>query len=784
MRLVYIGIGWVAGIILAASFPSIIPLFWLIALGVATTLASFVRDTPYFWWMMAVLAIVCGGFRYSFVPQTSDLAQYNDVGSATIEGVIVAEPDFRDDRLQIRLAAETIQFGAEMANTSGLILVNAPRVNDVAYGDRIQVTGLLTIPATYDTFSYSDFLAREGIYSVMELAIVEVINHDEGNPLFAWLLDSKNHLMNRVNDALPDPESALLIGILLGNERGIDPKLSEAFTRVGASHVIAISGFNMAIIAGLVMGILEKPFNKRKWIATVIGVLVLAIYTLLVGANAAVVRAAIMSSMVFIAPQLNRRSYIPASLVFVALVMSAQNPLVLWDLSFQLSFFAVLGLVLFTEPLERQFKRLLHGILPNPIAERVGAFLNEPIVVSIAALIMTMPLIILYFGRLSLVSLLVNLLIVPVQALILLCGGLALIIAIFAPSLAQIFFWLDLVLLRWTIGVVRYFGDFAYADIEISLPSYLVWGFFVAIIGGSIVNVTRPKWAIRAGYWLQKNPILPTLSLAILGLLILFLTILTSRPDGRLHVWFLDVGHSNAVLIQTPNGSQILVDGGRFPSRLLTSIGDRVPFYDRELELLIMTHPDEFDLGALPSVLRRYEIGAVLTNGQDNLSDTYQNIQSALSTNEIVPVVAGYTVELDDGTLIEVLHPQTTPDLSTDISDAAMVLRVSYGDVSFLLTSDVSQGGQIEMLESGQWIGASVMQLPQHGTTRSLNGSFYNAVQPQVVIAQYDEANRRGDPDSDVLFMLGDVPLFVTGDQGTLHLSTDGRTLWAISEDV
>lgn len=782
MRLVYIGIAWVAGVIIAATYSALIPLFWLILMGTFVFAASYSRDTPYFWLMLSLLAFASGGYRYAFVPGTSDLAQYNAIGGATIEGVIVSEPDYRDDRVQVRLSSENIQFGSEIYETSGLVLVNAPRLTTLAYGNRIRVTGQLSTPAVYDTFSYADYLAREGVFSLMDNTIIEVIGENEANVAFDALFRFKNHLMSLISNALPDPEAALLTGILLGNERGIAPNLADDFTRVGASHVIAISGFNMAIISGLVMGILENRFSDRKWIATSIGIIVLAIYTLLVGANAAVVRAAIMSSLLFIAPQMNRKSYVPASLAFVAIAMSFQNPLILWDLSFQLSFFAVLGLVLFTVPLERWFDNVMSAIVPAPLAKPLINFLNEPIVVSIAALIMTLPLIILYFGRLSLVSLLVNLLIVPVQGLLLLCGGLALIIAIISPGLAQVLFWLDWILLRWTISVVRFFGDFQYADIQISLHPSLVWGFFAFIIGGAIVNATRPKWAVRIAHMIRSQPILPTLGLAGTGIIILIASIFMSHPDGNLHVWFLDVGHSNAVLIETPDGTHILVDGGRFPSRLLTSIGDHVPFYDREIEVVIVTHPDEFDLGALPSVLRRYSAGVVLTNGQPNLGDGYAEIEDALSASEIVPVQAGYILDIADGTRIEILHPQLRPDLSSNFGDYAMVLRISYGDVSFLLTSDLSQTGQFTLLESGQWVGASVLQLPQHGTVRSLSQEFLDAVQSQVVVAQYDATNRRGDPDEGVLAMVNEQILLETGETGTLHLWTDGRTLWSLSE--
>ena len=187
---------------------------------------------------------------------------------------------------------------------------------------------------------------------------------------------------------------------------------------------------------------------------------------------------------------------------------------------------------------------------------------------------------------------------------------------------------------------------------------------------------------------------------ASLALLALMLAMLWSRSDGKLHVWLLDVGHSNAVLMQTPGGAQILVDGGRYPSRLLTAIGDRLPFYDRELEILVITHPDEWDIAALESVLSRYSVGAALYHGQANDSEVFSRIMQRLtqSNTPLVEARAGYRLELDDGVTIEVLHPQTRPRITDKLNDHTLALRVSYGGVSFLLTSDLSAAGQREKL--------------------------------------------------------------------------------------
>jgi competence protein ComEC len=779
MRLVYLTIGWVFGLLLAASFSALIPLFWLGLLGVAVLIAGYGRSSRWPWFFFAFVALAFAGFRYQLLPQTSALALYNDIGSATIEGLVVAEPDIRDDRILIRLEAERIIFGAEEHETSGLILVTAPRSLELAYGDRLLVTGRIAIPAEYDTFSYADYLAQQGVFSLMTNASVEIVAQGEGNFFYQNLLGFKAKLQGIIARNLPEPEAALLTGILLGNERGIDKDLADAFTRVGAAHIIAISGFNMALISSVVQKFFGR-FIKREWLAVMLGVFVLALYTLLVGANTAVVRAAIMSSMLVIAPLFKRKTYVPASLCFVALLLSLQNPFVLWDISFQLSFFAVLGLALFAEPFQTRFYRLLNALFPRRFVPAIAAVTNEPIVLSLAALSLTLPLTILYFQRFSLVMLLVNLLILPVQAWLLILGGLALMLALVFPPLAQILFWLDMLLLMWTIAIVRLFGALPYADTNFTLDYRLIWFSIACIIGGAIVNATKPLWARRVVITLRRQPIFNALLFSGLGIISLMLLIYLSRPDGKLHLWWIDVGHSNAVLIQSPGGTQILVDGGHFPSRLLTALGDRMPFYDRRIELVIISQPDEWDSSALTAVLNRYESPLILTNGQPNQSDSYQLLENAMSASQVLVVRAGYEIRFSDGTILEILHPQSEPALNEAMNDHSLVIRLRYGERSFLLSSDISPEGQAAMLEAGFWPLAEMMQLPQHGAARSLDDEFLLAVQPQAIVLQADRANRRGEPSEDSLAAVGNLPLFRTDEDGTLHFWTDGKSLWAV----
>lgn len=291
---------------------------------------------------------------------------------------------------------------------------------------------------------------------------------------------------------------------------------------------------------------------------------------------------------------------------------------------------------------------------------------------------------------------------------------------------------------------------------------------------------TKSTWPSRLAGVIRSRPVVVSLGAAVAGIVILIALVLLSRPDGKLHVWWLEAGQSNAILIQTPNGADILVDGGRFPSQLLTGLGDRLPFNKRTLDMLVISQPDPFDYDALSSVMDRYSVNLALTNGQPNLRTEYISLLQHLPADKVIAVRAGYSFVFEDGTRVEILAPQNTPEIGDNLNDAALVLRVSYGDVSFLLPSDASQTAQIDLLKFGEWPLATVMQLPNHGGIRSLNETFLAAVQPQTVVLQNDPTNRNGEPNEDTLSLLGDTRLVRTDVSGAVHFWTDGKQLWEV----
>ena len=784
MRLVFIAIGWTFGILLTLADVWVLPMWgWLLLILVALTSVILSWDDPVFRWInIALLALVLGGFRVSMVPNTSSLSAFNDTGGLTIEGKVVGDPDIRDTNVLLTVESQQVFSGGFAYGVRGKVLVQLARDIEVHPGDRVTVTGRLSTPATYDTFSYRDYLAQQSVFSVLDEATLRDVTQSNG--FWRWLSDSRRRLLADMGRMLPEPQAGLLAGILLGNEQGISTELAADFSRTGASHVIAISGFNMAIVAGIVDKLLRRRNTHNSGWQTLLALVIIGLYTLFTGANPAVVRAAIMSGVVIAGKSLKRDAYVPASLAFSVLVMTLQDPFVFHSVSFQLSFFAVLGIALFTDPLKQLVDQIVFARLSPFWAKRTTDFLSETVIVTLAASLATMPIIVVIFGQMSVVFLPVNILIVPVQAFILVIGGLATMLVLIVPILAQILYWLAYVYLSWTIVVVRLFADLPFADVSVSVNDRLIYLYLAGVIGWVVMQGFRPDWWEKFKRFVSDQKVVTASFASGIAVLVLVVMIGLDRPDGALHVWFLDVGHSNAVLIQTPGGAQLLVDGGRFPSRLLTAIGDRVPFHDRHLDVVVVSHPDSFDFSAVSAVLKRYDAGVVLTNGQPNLGKAYTVLMNEAARFPLVEGRAGHNIEFSDGTQLEILFPEQAPDLNDSLGYGPLVLRLEYGSVSFLLPSNLNQVSQRRSLDAGIWPESTVFQLPDHGGARSLDAGFLRAVQPSVVVIQTDAANRRGDPDPDVLAMLHEeVTILRTDEGGTIHLWTDGERLWSVQED-
>lgn len=786
MTIIYLGIAWLVGIGIAAVAD--LPLWpWLAVAVLSLVSALFLHRQPEpRLWLLAFSALFLGAARYTAaVPQIGpEHVAYFNGQELTLTGLVAAEPELRDRVLNLRLEAEGIT-GADGSSrpVEGSVLVSTSPFQTIPYGARLRLAGRLESPPADLEFSYRDYLARQGIHSQMNRPEIEILAEGQGSALYGTIFALKERAKGTIQRLLPDPQAALLTGILLGDDNGLPPDLKEHFRATGMTHIIAISGFNIAILTGVLIAASRPIFGHKRSAYFVLGGI--ALYTILVGADAAVVRAAIMGALFVIAARLlGRPTFAPAALFAAAIAMTLADPFILWNVGFQLSFAATLGLMLYVGPWSRWTETHLRRFADPERANELTRTLSEIVLATLAAMLLTLPLIAYHFGQLSLISPLANLFILPAQPGVMIWGGLATLTGLVIPAVGQLFAWVSWLFLSWTIELVRFFAGLPFASVPITIPPLAIVALFAVILGLTWYLRQKPdrrdELLERLSYNLPRRAILVALAIAA----ILSVVWALSQPDGELHVAFLDVGQGDATFIQTPSGRQILIDGGAYPSVINDHLGRKIPFWDREIDIVVATHPDADHASGLPGVLDRYRVGRLITNGQQAEEESYQALLAAASENE-VPIhqaVAGEVISIGDGVRLEILNSSDQLPATDDRSDNdnSVAIRGLYGNFSLLLTGDAGGAAEREMLSAGRPLASLVYQAGHHGARDSSSAAFLEAVRPQYIVISAGEGNRFDHPHEEVLQRAADVGAAVlrTDELGTIEVITDGQAMW------
>ena len=715
----------------------------------------------------AALAAVflLGGLRYAaahpgITPKAA--AYYNDRGNVQITGLIVDPPDDRDQSTNITVKVESllpldiITPLVDPEQINGKVLVQVSPGTDYAYGDRVLLSGELQTPYESADFSYEDYLARKRILSLMQYARVERIESNEGSPIRAFLFRLREKGYETLTVLFPSPESDLLAGILLGRDQGLSTELQEAFRKTGTTHIIAISGFNIAILAGLFSSIFTR-WMGRRW-GTLTSIMAITGYTILVGADAAVVRAAIMGGLGVFGGMFGRRQNGLNSLGFAALFMMLADPNIPWDVGFQLSIAATLGLVLYAQPLEIRLLTFAERWLSEEQAQKLAGPISEFFLFTMAAQVMTLPVIAYHFSGISWLALIANPLILPVQSLVMILGGLAMLTGLFLPGLGQLVATLALPFVRYTIRMVTWLGNWPGGDIV--LPSFSsLW--LVCAYALLFLCTLLPKERLKL---LLRKLLSPQLGLLVLtGLVIFTWNRVLSLPDDRLHLSLLDA--EGTILIQTPDGDEILIGAGSSPSSLNQTLGEELSPGDHTLEVVIVGSPARDDLNALTGSLSRVTPNLVLWGIDPEVNQTAKTTYAALleQETEIRPLTSGQSLTLGRNAHLEVLW----------VGEKGAVLWLEWQDFSALLPT-----GKVEENWLDVPYAPDVLLLPDGFAAEDLPLSLVNCWSPEVILLPLAETDLTLGGPHDLLALLTDYPVVSTVDFGEIHLATDGEKLW------
>ena len=720
MWLLYISCAWVVGILLGSKVD--LP-FVFIALGILPfTLIPLLSNSKKTLIVasLCLFALLGGGLRSpSGLPQIDEhsLCFYNDKGIVEIQGTVTEEPDIRNKFCLLKFSANEISMNGEGNEVSGSVLIRVSRYPAYHYGDVLKITGKLETPVAFDDFDYKSYLDRQGIYSVVYYPKVVLLSHGKGFGPLKWLYSLREQLSNSLASALPEPQGALAQGILLGTRSNIPDSINQAFSRTGTAHLLAISGLHIGIVIGMLLSFGILIFGRQRSIYIWLALVATWLYALLTGMHPPVIRAAIMGSLFLMAEYLGRQRSAIIALAFAAAVMVGIQPQLLWSVSFQLSFLAMAGLILlypYFQTWGRNGIVSLFGYREKGIA--VGNMVVDGFAVTLAAIVAVWPLVAYNFGVVSLVGLPATLFSLPALPAIIITAALVAFAGLLAPLVAQLLGWLAWLFLSYLLLVVQGFDALPFSSFQVStISTWHVWAYYlILVVAIALLNSRKhligltsrltsglkaategiPKTQSR----FSKKWLIPPL----LVIAILVWSVVLTMPDDKLHVSLLDVGQGDAILIQTPDGQNILIDGGPDPQKVNFELSKKLPFWDRKIDLMVSTQPQADHITGLVQILQSYEVCQVLESGVAYDSLIYREWLKIVEAKGIKHEIAraGQEIDLGSGIKIEVLNPPSAmfEGTSSDVDNNGVVLRLTWGRVSFLFTADIREEAEFELV--------------------------------------------------------------------------------------
>jgi len=740
----------------------------VLALGL-TSLALALGTTRLATAGLLLLAVLLGAVRAVSDPLPADhIARIAFGPLVSLEGRLVEEPvHWSADRTRLLIDLDGLRDGFDLRSVSGRIQVTLyGETPPVGEGQRVALDLKLSPPRAFKNpgaFDYPAFLRREGILLVGSGRADSLVVLTADDP--RWPVRVKRWAVSTIAGHLPTTSAALLSGLLLGEKTGLPPEASEAFRRAGVYHILAVSGFNVALLASSVFLVLSTLGVPRQVTAVVAGAALVG-FALVVGGQASVLRATVMGLLLLGALLLGRESQLMNALALAVLLLLAWRPGDLGEPGFQLSFAATAGIIHLAPPLTAWLT-----------GKGWPGWLATSTAVSLGAQAAVTPVMLVHFNQLSLIGVVANLVVVPMAAVGTTLGMLALLTAAVSSWAADLLFqalWPLLLALRSAVWVA-------------------------ARVPGAMIHLPAPSWAAIAA-WCVALGLMPYLgssrrwiratviaSLALALALGLSIWPWVTPGDGRLRITFLDVGQGDAILVELPEGPRMLVDGGPAGNQRL-DVGERVlaPFLwnrpTQRLDVVALTHPDSDHSGGLRAVLTRFGVREFWENGRwvTGTEETLRAVERSGACRRTL--VAGQRLWLGSA-LLTVLNPDGSRPLDEPPlegqNEESLVLRLDWRGFSLLLTGDLGSPGEERLLAEHAPVRALALKVGHHGSRYSSTAAFLDAVAPAVAIISVGARNSFGHPTPEVLGRLeaAGARIYRTDRDGAVTLETDGISL-------
>ncbi|KAB0666779.1 DNA internalization-related competence protein ComEC/Rec2 [Oryzomonas japonica] len=718
----------------------------------------------------------------------SDIRNFAARTPAIVEGVIDSRPTTTSRGSSFVLRAEGVFKEGGTVPACGRLMISLDGGDvTLARGDRVRCAARIALPHRLGLpgeFDYARYLAYQEVSATGRVATPDgiiLIRAAAEDSLLRRMDLIARRLGDFIRIAVPDRErSSVLIALLIGDQKGIPDDLNDAYTRAGVNHILSISGFHVGIIAWfMVMATLFLATRSEflalqldlRRTALLIALPVMLVYLFLSGAAPATSRSVIMLAAFVLALHAERETDPLNALLLAAFLLVVLIPPCLFDLSFQLSFLALWGIVIAVPPVMERLRGVTRGWQRN---------LVQFVVVSCAASCATMVPVLFYFDQASLNGIVSNFLIVPILGYgAVLTGSSALPFVYLFPPAARVLLWCAAqltALSNWLVALFARLPLFSFHGItRLDMACFIC---FMVLV--TFLHRSRRTFALCA---------LPPLVAVAAHLNT------PAAADGRLHITMLSVGQGESLLIRSPNGETMLVDGGGYLHDNGRDFGRQTlgpalwKLGVRRIDRLVLTHSHPDHIGGMPFIVRTFPVREFWEPVQGGVGDQYEQLQAILAERRVPSrrLAAGDAFVFGDGIELTVLSPprgalpRRPSDDEMGMNDESLVFRLRFRSFSMLFTGDAGFPAEERMLADKGNFASTVLKVGHHGSRYSTSEILLDKVSPSVALISAGRGNSFGLPARQTLDRLGrrGIHAWRTDRDGTIELTSDGEG-WSV----
>jgi competence protein ComEC len=796
-------------------------------------------------WTLLILFIPFGYFSPALSdgsqPSNHILKHIDESRRTTLIGTLIDAPEPVDGKVFFHVEGKHIQSGGNQIDVTGQVRLTHYHPDLIRQsfqaGDIVQFNQVrLKHPINFrnpGAFDYRGYLKVKGISVIGSLSKNSSLKKLGASPLpflKALQVNLRGHLLKTLETYFSGEEAALLKAMLLGQKNSLSDAVKEAYIATGLSHLMAVSGLHVGFVAWAAF-IVFWPLafysllkyhpewaqsGAARKIAAFMCLFPVLFYLLLVGPKITALRAGFLVLVFLLAILTDRERNLFNALVIAAFLILIWNPGAVLDVSFQLSFAAMIGILFvvhhLTQPsgdsIDRMgeqpwFRRFLWSISfeeQNDLSrsQKSFQFLKQyfaaSALISFAVYLCTLPFLIFHFNQVSLIGIFLNLIMIPLASVLIPLALFAISLGSILPALGWVLSFPLHLLLKCFLVIPQFFASFPYASVYVPTPPrFWILLYFLVLAGGIWLLIKKPDPAKQSSPPQKfRREVLGKASLCVASLAAIVWLIWPRFPNWaseNLQISILDVGQGESIFIEFPNRETMILDGGGFFKSSL-DVGKMVvaPFLWNQgighIDYLAATHSDQDHISGLESLVDLFSIGHFL-DGFPGLGDSrIENLgQKTLARNAVrVELQPGVPLTLGEVRIVS-LHPspqfirQTAKKTKNKVgNELSLVLRLDYRDFSMLFTGDIGESTEEYLIQRSLPLKATYLKSPHHGSRFSNSPAFIQAVQPQAVIFSSGYLNWMHHPQPEVVerYQAAGTKIWRTDLNGSIHITTDG----------